>query len=66
MSLFISINKIFQGGYGGGQNWGPNPGIMRRQESFKVKLGFISNSYNLRFSKKNNYKHLTNLRKKID
>ncbi|VVC30136.1 Zinc finger C2H2-type,Matrin/U1-C-like, C2H2-type zinc finger [Cinara cedri] len=24
-----------QGGYGGSQNWGPNPGMMRRQESFK-------------------------------
>ncbi|XP_025425332.1 zinc finger protein on ecdysone puffs-like [Sipha flava] len=24
-----------QGGYGGGQNWGPNPGMIRRQESFK-------------------------------
>lgn len=24
-----------QAGYGGGQNWGPNPGMIRRQESFK-------------------------------
>ncbi|XP_050546727.1 zinc finger protein on ecdysone puffs-like [Daktulosphaira vitifoliae] len=33
------LSKIFandhQGGYGGSQNWGPSPGMMRRQESYK-------------------------------
>lgn len=43
MIKFIYNQFTFiQSGYGGGQNWAPNHGMMRRPEPYKVKLGFIT------------------------